>query len=137
MWTATCDDGWTSGHVGAPSSVAERPPLPARKPRLLDTVREALRLRHYSGRTESAYVGWIRRYIVFHEKRHPAEMGAAEVSAFLSSLAVEGGMSASTQNQALAALLFLYGPVLGVELPWGRTTRIDVHRCHVELQSRG
>src|SRR5439155_427834 len=60
----------------------------------------------------------IRRYIVFHAKRHPAEMGAAEVSRFLSSLAVEGRVSASTQNQALAALLFLYGPVLGVELPW-------------------
>src|SRR5207237_6592723 len=78
----------------------------------------ALRVRHYSRRTERAYLGWIRRYIVFHAKRHPAEMGAAEVSRFLSSLAVEGRVSASTQNQALAALLFLYGPVLGVELPW-------------------
>ncbi len=77
-----------------------------------------LRVRHYSRRTERAYVGWIRRYVLFHGKRHPAEMGAQEVSRFLSWLAVEGRVSASTQNQALAALLFLYGPVLGVELPW-------------------
>ena len=84
-----------------------------RKPRLLEIVRSALRLRHYSIRTERAYVGWIRRYIYFHGKRHPAAMGASEVSAFLSSLAVQGGVSASTQNQALAALLFLYGQVAG------------------------
>src|SRR5439155_3249878 len=98
--------------------VSEGAGLVPRKPRLLDTVSDALRVRHYSRRTERAYVGWIRRYIVFHAKRHPAEMGAAEVSAFLSSLAVEGRVSASTQNQALAALLFLYGPVPGVELAW-------------------
>ena len=90
----------------------------ARKPRLLDAVREAIRLRHYSRRTEKAYVGWIRRYILFHEKRHPGEMGAREVSRFLSSLAVDGNVSPSTQNQALAALLFLYGQVLEIELPW-------------------
>src|SRR5262245_20557168 len=86
--------------------------------RLLDRVRDALRVRHYSRRTERAYVGWIRRFILFHGKRHPGEMGAAEVSRFLSVLAVEGKVSASTQNQALAAMLFLYGQVLGVELPW-------------------
>jgi len=76
-----------------------RPP-----PRLLDRVRDALRLRHRRRRTERAYVGWIRRCILFHGKRHPAEMGAEEVSRFLSSLAVEAQVSASTQNQALAAI---------------------------------
>lgn len=88
------------------------------KPRLLDRVRTAARLRHYSRRTEAAYVAWIRRYIVFHGKRHPAEMGAAEVTRFLSSLAVAGRVAASTQNQALSALLFLYRDVLELDLPW-------------------
>ncbi len=88
------------------------------KPRSLDRVRDAIRARHYSRRTEDAYVGWIRRYIFFHGKRHPAEMGAPEVARFLSSLAVDGHVAASTQNQALSALLFLYREVLGVELPW-------------------
>jgi integron integrase len=87
-------------------------------PRLLDQVRDRLRLKHYSLRTESAYVGWIKRYILFHGKRHPREMGKAEVEAFLTSLAVERNVSASTQSQALSALLFLYGEVLGVDLPW-------------------
>jgi integron integrase len=97
--------------------VGEGVPSPS-KPRLLDQVREALRVRHYSRRTERAYVAWIRRYIVFHGKRHPVDMGAAEVSTFLSYLAVEGKVSASTQNQALAALLFLYDSTLGIDLPW-------------------
>ena len=92
--------------------------LPPRPPRLLDQVRDALRLRHYSLRTEHAYLGWIKRFIFFHDKRHPREMGAAEVEAFLTWLAVEGRVSASTQGQALAALLFLYKQVLGVDLPW-------------------
>jgi integron integrase len=86
-------------------------------PRLLDRVREATRLRHYSERTEQAYVAWIRRFIVFHGKRHPRELGEAEVTAFLSSLA-SAGSSASTQNQALSAILFLYGAVLGQRLGW-------------------
>jgi integron integrase len=86
--------------------------------RLLDRVRVALRTLHYSGRTEKAYVGWIRRFIVFHGKRHPEAMGATEVGAFLSSLATEARVAASTQNQALAALLFLYKDVLGHDLPW-------------------
>ena len=77
------------------------------KPRSLDRVRDAIRARHDSRRTEDAYVGWIRRYIFFHGKRHPAEMGAPEVARFLSSLAVDGHVAASTQNQALSALLFL------------------------------
>jgi integrase len=85
---------------------------------LLDRVREKIRLRHYSLRTERAYVDWIRRFIRFHGKRHPKEMGAAEVKAFLTHLAVERAMASSTQNQAFAALLFLYKEVLGVDLPW-------------------
>jgi hypothetical protein len=87
-------------------------------PRLLDRVRERIRTRHYSRRTEKAYVGWIRRYILFHGRRHPREMGAEELSRFLSSLAVDAKVSASTQNQALAALLFLYREVLGQDVPW-------------------
>ena len=87
-------------------------------PRLLDRVRERIRTRHYSRRTEKAYVGWIRHYILFHGRRHPREMGAEERSRFLSSLAVDAKVSASTQNQALAALLFLYREVLGQEVPW-------------------
>jgi len=90
----------------------------ARRPRLLDRVREANRLRHGSRSTEKSYVAWIRRYILFHGKRHPAEMGAPEVAQFLSSLAVEGKVAASTQNQALSALLFLYRHVLHQDLPW-------------------
>ena len=80
----------------------------APKPRLLDRVREALRARHHSGRTEKTYVAWIRRNIFFHGRRHPAEMGAAEVTRFLTSLAVDGNVAASTRNQAVSALLFLY-----------------------------
>ena len=118
MLAATSESGWLSGRLERPWGVAEAGPPVPRRPRLLDVVREALRVRHYSRRTERAYVGWIRRYVLVHGKRHPAEMGAQEVSRFLSWLAVEGRVTASTQNQALAALLFLYGPVLGVELPW-------------------
>src|SRR5436189_4212918 len=88
------------------------------KPKLLDRVRHAVRARHYRRRTEKAYVHWIKRYIFFHGKRHPAEMGAAEVTAFLTALAVRERVAASTQNQALNALLFLYREILGVELPW-------------------
>lgn len=91
---------------------------PAQSPRVLDRVREQIRVRHYSIRTEQAYIDWARRFILFHGKRHPAEMGADEVAAFLSHLAVERGVSASTQNQAKAALLFLYKEVLGHDLPW-------------------
>ncbi|GHU36637.1 integron integrase [Betaproteobacteria bacterium] len=87
-------------------------------PKLLDQVRERLRLKHYSIRTEHQYVQWARRFILFHQKRHPAEMGAAEVEAFLTHLAVQGNVAAATQNQALSALLFLYREVLGVDLPW-------------------
>jgi integron integrase len=93
----------------------------AKTPRLLDQVHARLRLKHYSLRTERAYVGWIRRFILAHGKRHPRDMGAAEVEGFLSTLAVEGRVAAGTQNQALSALLFLYKEVLSVELPWLET----------------
>ena len=102
----------------APWTVREPGPPAPHPPRLLDRVREAIRARHYSRRTEKAYVHWIRRFIFFHDKRHPADMGAVEVSAFLTSLAVRDKVAASTQNQARSALLFLYREVLGVELPW-------------------
>jgi len=98
--------------------VRESGVVPSRPPRLFDRVREAARVRHYSRRTETAYLSWIRRFIFFHGKRHPAEMGAPEVTKFLSSLAVEGNVAASTQNQALGALLFLYRDVLEQDLPW-------------------
>lgn len=88
------------------------------KPRLIPTIRAVLRTRHYSRRTEEAYIGWIKRYILFHNKRHPASMGGEEVNAFLTSLAVDGQVSASTQGQALSALLFLYRHVLDDPLPW-------------------
>ena len=90
----------------------------AQPPRLLEQVRQRIRAKHYSYRTEKTYVHWIRRFILFHGKRHPGEMGAAEVERFLTSLAVDRKVSASTQNQALSAILFLYRDVLGAELPW-------------------
>jgi site-specific recombinase XerD len=88
------------------------------KPKLLDQVRHRCRLRHLARSTEHAYVGWIRRYILFHDKRHPLEMGAPEVTRFLTHLAVDGNVSASTQNQALSVLLFLYREVLERDFGW-------------------
>jgi integrase len=85
-------------------------------PKLLDRVREAIRVRHYSRRTEEAYVTWIRRFILFHGKRHPSELGSPEVAGFVSSLAIDRDVSVSTQNQALSAVLFLYRDVLGISL---------------------
>ena len=90
---------------------------PANAP-LLDQVRRAVRTRHYSLRTEESYVGWVRRFIIFHGNRPPAEMGSGEVNTFLSHLAVSGKVAAATQNQALAALLFLYRDVLHLEVDW-------------------
>lgn len=87
-------------------------------PRLLDQVRAAIRARHYSRRTEKADTTWIRRFIVFHDKRHPREMGQPEVTAYLTHLATARKVSASTQNQALSAILFLYREVLRQELDW-------------------
>lgn len=88
------------------------------KPKLLDQVREQIRLRHYSIRTEAVYLEWVKRFIRFHKYRHPQDMGVAEVEAFLSDLAVRRDVAASTQNQALSAILFLYKQVLRIELPW-------------------
>jgi len=96
-------------------SSESRPP-DVKRPRLLDRVRETIRARHFSRRTERAYVGWIKRYVFFHGKRHPAEMGEAEISSFLSNLAIQHHVSASTQTQALSALLFLYREVLHRDL---------------------
>ena len=97
------------------SETAPPAPTPAK---LLDQVRDKIRVKHYNIRTETQYVQWIRRFILFHGKRHPKEMGAAEAEAFLTHLAVDGNVSASTQNQALSALLFLYREVLEIDLPW-------------------
>ena len=93
-------------------------PRAQNKLRLMDRIRADIRIRHYSRRTEEAYLGWIRRFIVFHGKRHPAELGADEITRFLSSLANERHVSASTQNQALSAILYLYRHVLKQEVPW-------------------
>ncbi len=105
-----------------PGSPSSRPPsltdvpVGTHAPKLLDQLREALRARHYSPRTERAYCSWARRFIYFHRLRHPAEMGQPEINAFLTHLAVEEDVSASTQNQALSALLFLYRHVLGTDI---------------------
>ena len=87
-------------------------------PRLLNQVRDKIRVKHYSIRTEQAYTDWIKRFILFHKKQHPKDMGAGEVEQFLTHLAVAGKVSASTQNQAKSALLFLYRDVLSIDLPW-------------------
>lgn len=98
-------------------------------PRLLDEVHNRIRTKHYSRRMEESYTHWIKRFILFHHKRHPREMGAAEVEAFLSSLDVDRQVSASTQRQALAAILFLYKEVPGLDLPcakrWLKPGRYD------------
>ncbi|HET9835754.1 MAG TPA: integron integrase [Rhodanobacteraceae bacterium] len=121
-----------------------------RAPRLLEDVRGRLRVKHYSLRTEQAYVAWIRRFILANGKRHPREMGGAEVEAFLTRLATRDGVAAGTQNQALAALLFLYRDVLGQDLPWMNAvvrakrprrlpvvlTRDEVRRLLAQLQGR-
>ncbi len=88
------------------------------KPRLLEQTRQVLRTFHYSVRTEENYIQWIRRFIFFHNKRHPKDMGEKEVRAFLTHLAVDKHVAASTQNQALSAILFLYKRVLGMKLDW-------------------
>ncbi|HTQ76658.1 MAG TPA: integron integrase [Burkholderiales bacterium] len=103
-----------------PSDSSENPAQSPdkREKRLVERLHEAIRSRNYSRRTEQSYWYWIRRFIFFHGKRHPGEMGAPEVTAFLSWLATERNVAAATQNQALSALLFLYKHVLGKELPW-------------------
>ena len=87
-------------------------------PRLMDQVRETLRVHHYSLRTEQSYIHWIKRYILFHDKRHPRDIGKEEIATFLTHLAVKQNVSASTQNQALSAILFLYKKVLNIEPEW-------------------
>jgi len=96
----------------------QEPPAEAARPRLLDAVRETIRRRHYSSRTEETYLHWIKRFILFSGRRHPRELGAAEVTAFLNYLVAERHVAAATQNQSLAALLFLYKEVLAQPLPW-------------------
>ena len=105
------------------------PKLPIMGQKLVVRMRRTIRARHYSRRTEQAYVAWVRRFVIFHGKRHPADMGAAEVVQYLTSLATEGRVSAATQNQASSALLFLYRDVLGRELLLpGRVLRAKVTR---------
>lgn len=125
-----------------PQSAVELPPL--RSVRLLDQIRERCRLVHYSLQTERAYVYWARAFIRFHELRHPAAMGGAEVEAFLTHLASERQLSPSSHRQALSALLFLYGKVLGQQLPWmqdiGRPVpkpRLPVVLSREEVQAIG
>jgi integron integrase len=131
-----------AGRVDPLRAGAAVPAGAQQKPKLLDQVRDAIRTRHLSYRTEEAYVHWIRRYILFHGKQHPAQMGAAEVSAFLSWLATEAHVSASTQNQALAALLFLYRRVLAQDFGWlndvvraKRTARLPVVLTRDEVKA--
>jgi len=95
---------------------ADRPSAVPQRPKLLDQLREALRSRHYSRRTEQAYVMWVKRFIFFHNVHHPAKMAETEINAFLTHLAIKKKVSASTQNQALSALLFIYRYVLGREI---------------------
>jgi integron integrase len=103
--------------------------LPGQTPRLLDQVRDRIRVLHYSIRTEAVYLDWIKRYIRHFDKRHPRELSAEHVEAFLSDLAVRGNVAASTQNQAKSALLFLYREVLGIDLPWlNNVTQAKVSR---------
>jgi integron integrase len=101
----------------SPSEIPQRPERKV-KPRLLDQVRDTIRRKHYSLRTEAAYIDWIKRYIFFHRKRHPSEMGAPEMEQFLNHLAVEMRVASSTQNQALSALVFLYREVLRQDFEW-------------------
>ena len=122
---------------GENAAVTERS---GKEPRLLDQIRARCRLRHYSIRTERAYVSWARRFILANGRRHPRDMGVVEVEAFLSTLATRDDVAASTQNQALSALLFLYREVLGIELPWmesvvraKRPQRVPVVLSHDEV----
>ena len=111
------------------------------KSKLLDHMRDIIRLKHLSYRTEEAYLSWVKRFIVFHDKRHPATMGAAEIQAYLTHLAVEQHLAGSTLNVALSAILFLYREVLRIELPpldtlprAQRAPRVPVVFTRVEVQ---
>ena len=140
-------DWWLMGFAGRDGDVTG---TRNKSPRLLDQVRGRMRVKHYSLRTEQAYVGWIRRFIMANGKRHPRDLGGPEVEAFLTRLATERNVAAGTQNQALAALLFLYRDVLRQDLPWMNTvvrakrprrvpvvlTRIEVQRLLAQLDGR-
>lgn len=106
----------TPGPHSSANRCSQPPQAGAPKPKLLDQVRQAIRARHYSKRTEKSYVDWIKPFIFFHGKRRPLEMGEAEINQFLTDLATNKKVSASTQNQALSAILFLYQHVLKKEL---------------------
>src|SRR5215210_335273 len=157
MIRPNCVMGWQMPNLFLPArthACIMRPPASAfnifppdtskamQQPKLLDRVRAVARVRHLSLRTEQAYSDWIRRFILFHQKRHPEQMGAEEIRQFLSHLAVEGRVAASTQNVALCALLFLYRDVLQVELPYvegiqraKRPTRVPVVFTRAEVSS--
>ena len=110
-------------------------PSPTRPPGLIQRYREELQARHYARRTVNTYEQWLRRFLRFHQRRHPREMGSEEVNAFLTRLAEEGQVSASTQNQALLALLFLYRELLGRDLGLVGVVRVRTkRRCN---RSRG
>jgi site-specific recombinase XerD len=109
--------GVEDGRIGVMQGMVLGTPA-ENKPKLLDQVRNVIRVKHYSIRTEQAYVDWIKRFILFHGKRHPAEMAEEEVAQFLTYLARDMDVAASTQNQALSALLFLYKEVLKQEIGW-------------------
>ena len=109
--------GFISGAQQCPSWAMTSPSHAARNPRRLDQVRDRIRLKHYSIRTEQAYLDWIKRFILFHGKLHPVTLGASEVGAFLTHLAVNRNVAAATQNRARSALLFLYKEAPGIELP--------------------
>jgi integron integrase len=139
---ADADADADPGFDAAPDASTDAPTLTTAPPRLLDQLRHAIRVRHFSIRTESAYVDWARRFILFHHKRHPADMGGAEVMAFLTHLAVERNVAPSTQNQAKSALLFLYRVVLQFDLPWldeivaaKEKRRLPVVLTHGEVRS--
>jgi site-specific recombinase XerD len=108
------------GGIISSQSSASKPAITAvhnEKREVLERMRQAIRIRHYSLRTEEAYLAWIKRFIIFHDKKHPKDMGASEIQQFLSHLAVRVNVAASTQNQALCAIIFLYKNVLNIELP--------------------
>jgi integron integrase len=111
-------DGSPAAATANDSRISAQRPAADGEPRLLDRVRREIRVRHYSIRTESSYVDWIRRFIIFNDRRHPSELGASEVMAFLTHLAVERSVAPSTQAQAKSAILFLYRVVLNATLPW-------------------
>ena len=128
--------------ANAPSPAKIAPVSPsnaivASSPKLLDRVRWLLRAKHYSIRTEQAYVDWTRRFILFHNKRHPGEMGEDEISAFLNDLAINRKVSASTQNQALSALLFLYQASLTVNFRFLTLSNASNARPKSRLSSPG